>query len=128
MAGKFRTVLVDDNRPFLILARHLLGLCPEIEFVGEGYDGHDAVRLAMSLKPDLIVMDLAMPGMGGLQATRLIKAQAAAPRVIIASHYDDAAHRDFVAQVGAEGFVNKQRYEIEVSALVRFWSQGENHV
>ena len=128
MAGTFRTLLVDDNRPFLTLARHLLGLCREIEFVGEGYDGHDAVRLAMSLKPDLIVMDLAMPGMGGLQATRLIKAQDAAPRIIIASHYDDAAHREFVAQVGAEGFVNKRRYEIEVSALVRAWAHGEAHV
>ena len=122
-----RTLLVDDNRPFLILARHLLADCPEIEVVGEAHDGHQAVNMAESMHPDLIIMDLAMPGMGGLQATRLIKAQDQPPMIIIASHYDDPAHREFVAQVGAEGFVNKQRYEIEVIEFVRKLSRGGAH-
>jgi DNA-binding NarL/FixJ family response regulator len=113
-----RTLLVDDNRPFLILARHLLSECPDIEIVGEAHDGQEAVSMTESLRPDLIIMDLAMPGMGGLQATRLIKAQHDPPIIIIASHYDDPAHREFVAQVGAQGFVNKQRYETEVIAFV----------
>ncbi|MEW6167225.1 MAG: response regulator transcription factor [Pseudomonadota bacterium] len=109
---------MDDNRPFLILARHLLSECPDIEIVGEARDGQEAVSMAASLRPDLIIMDLAMPGMGGLQATRLIRAQDDRPIIIIASHYDDPAHREFVAQVGAQGFVNKQRYETEVIAFV----------
>ncbi|HEX4896537.1 MAG TPA: response regulator transcription factor [Solimonas sp.] len=117
--ARMKTLLVDDNTPFLVLARHLLGVYPEIELIGEARDGHEAVRLAESLRPDLIIMDLAMPGMGGLQATRLIKAQDAPPTIIIASHYDDPAHREFVAQVGAEGFINKQNYEGEVIAFVR---------
>ncbi|MDD3764951.1 MAG: response regulator transcription factor [Nevskiales bacterium] len=115
---KLKTLLVDDNRPFLILARHLLAEIPEIDIVGEAYDGHQAVEQAEALKPDLMIMDLAMPGMGGLQATRLIKAQDDPPMIIIASHYDDPAHREFVAQVGAEGFVNKQHYESEVMTFV----------
>ncbi|MEQ1439334.1 response regulator transcription factor [Fontimonas sp. SYSU GA230001] len=110
---------MDDNRPFLILARHLLEDCAEIDVIGEAHDGSEAVRLSESLRPDLIIMDLAMPGMGGLQATRLIKAQDDPPVIVIASHYDDPAHREFVAQVGAEGFVNKQYYETEVIAFVR---------
>lgn len=114
-----KTLLVDDNRPFLILARHLLAECPEIQIIGEACDGQQAVEQAEALRPDLIIMDLAMPGMGGLQATRLIKAQDNPPIIIIASHYDDPAHREFVAQVGAEGFVNKQHYESEVMAFVR---------
>jgi len=69
-----RTLLVDDNEAFLVLARHLLASVPEISVVGLGHDGYDAVRLAEELRPDLILMDLSMPGMGGLQATRLIKA------------------------------------------------------
>jgi DNA-binding NarL/FixJ family response regulator len=114
-----RTLLVDDNRPFLVLARHLLADCAGIEIVGEALDGHQAIQQSELLKPDLIIMDLAMPGMGGLQATRLIKAQDHPPLIIIASHYDDPAHREFVAQVGAEGFVNKQRYETEVIRFVQ---------
>jgi DNA-binding NarL/FixJ family response regulator len=116
---KVRTLLVDDNRPFLILARHLLGGFVEIEIVGEAYDGEEAVRVAEALRPDLIIMDLAMPRMGGLQATRLIKAQDAPPVIVIASHYDDAAHREFVAQVGAEGFINKRNYDHDVIEMVR---------
>lgn len=121
-----RTLLVDDNRPFLILARHLLEDCAQIEVVGEAHDGNEAVRLAESMRPDLIIMDLAMPGMGGLQATRLIKAQDSPPVIVIASHYDDPAHREFVAQVGAEGFVNKQYYETEVIAFVRDLVKGSH--
>src|SRR3546814_17775576 len=98
---KVRTLLVDDNRPFLILARHLLASFVEVEIVGEAYDGEQAVRLAEELRPNLIIMDLAMPNMGGLQATRLIKAQDAPPVIVIASHYADAAHREFVTQVGS---------------------------
>ncbi|WP_194241111.1 response regulator transcription factor [Solimonas terrae] len=116
---KVRTLLVDDNRPFLILARHLLASFLEIEVIGEAYDGEQAVQMAEQLKPNLIIMDLAMPNMGGLQATRLIKAQDAPPVIIIASHYDDAAHREFVAQVGAEGFINKRSYENDVIVIVR---------
>ncbi|MFT4045606.1 MAG: response regulator transcription factor [Solimonas sp.] len=116
---KVRTLLVDDNRPFLILARHLLAGFTEIEIVGEAYDGEEAIRTAEQLRPDLIIMDLAMPRMGGLQATRLIKAQDAPPVIVIASHYDDAAHREFVAQVGAEGFINKRNYDHDVIKMVR---------
>lgn len=125
---RLKTLLVDDNRPFLVLARHLLSECPEIEIIGEATDGFQAVDSAANLKPDLIIMDLAMPGMGGLQATRLIKAQDDPPIIIIASHYDDPAHREFVAQVGAEGFVNKQQYETEVIEFVQRLVREQSNV
>lgn len=114
-----RTLLVDDNEAFLVLARHLLATVPEIEIVGFGHDGYDAVRMAEELRPDLILMDLSMPGMGGLQATRLIKAQDAPPAILIASHYDDAEHREYTAQAGADGFISKQDYEQRVAEFVR---------
>src|SRR3546814_16210699 len=95
---KVRTLLVDDNRPFLILARHLLASFVEVEIVGEAYDGEQAVRLAEELRPNLIILDLAMPNFGGLQATRLIKAQDGPPVIVIASHYDNAVHRRLVRE------------------------------
>ncbi|HET7797231.1 MAG TPA: response regulator, partial [Nevskia sp.] len=64
-------------------------------------------------------MDLSMPGMGGLQATRLIKAQDAPPRILIASHYDDAEHREHTAQAGADGFISKHDYEHRIAEYVR---------
>ncbi|MCK9194793.1 MAG: response regulator transcription factor [Nevskia sp.] len=115
----FRTLLVDDNEAFLVLARHLLATVPEIEVIGLGHDGYDAVRLAEELRPDLILMDLSMPGMSGLQATRLIKAQDAPPHILITSHYDDAEHREHTAQAGADGFISKHDYEQRIADYVR---------
>lgn len=116
--SKLRTVLVDDNKAFVVLARHLLASLPEIEIVGAGYDGYDAVRLAEELHPDLIIMDLLMPAMGGLQATRLIKAQSNPPLVIIASHYDDPRYREHAAEAGAEGFISKNDFEHHIAEFL----------
>ena len=125
---KMKTLLIDDNKAFVVLARHQLAGNNQIDIVGEGYDGFDAVRLSEEIRPDLIIMDLAMPGMGGLQAARLIKAQDHPPRIVIASHYDDAAHREFAAQSGADGFINKQDYEHHIGQLLGQFAEGESHV
>ena len=114
----YRTLLIDDNEAFLTLAMHLLKGNPRIEIVGRGYTGFDAVRLAESLKPNLILMDLSMPGMGGLQATRLIKAQDAPPVIFIASHHNDAEHREHSARAGADGFLSKQDFDTTIDGLL----------
>jgi len=59
-----------------------------------------------------------MPGMGGLQATRLIKAQDAPPIIFIASHHDDAEHREHSARAGADGFLSKQDFDQTIDALL----------
>jgi len=116
---KLKTLLVDDNASFLALAKELLAdSCPSIELVGTASDGLEAVAKAEAMKPDLIIMDLQMPRMGGLQATRLIKAQDAPPVILLVSNYDDTDHRQFAAQVGADGFVNKQDFEGRVAEFV----------
>ncbi|MES2685056.1 MAG: response regulator transcription factor [Pseudomonadota bacterium] len=114
----FKTLLIDDNEAFLTLAMHLLKANPRIQIVGRGYTGYDAVRMAESLKPDLILMDLSMPGMGGLQATRLIKAQDAPPIIFIASHHNDAEHREHSARAGADGFLSKQDFDQTIDGLL----------
>lgn len=123
-----KTVLVDDNKAFVVLARHLLARCPRIEVVGTGYDGYDAVRLAEELRPDLIIMDLLMPAMGGLQAARLIKAQSQPPLVIIASHYDDPRYREHAAEAGAEGFISKNDFEHHIAQFLDRMSLRESEV
>lgn len=123
----YKTLLIDDNEAFLTLAMHLLKANPRIEIVGRGYTGFDAVRLAESLKPDLILMDLSMPGMGGLQATRLIKAQDNPPMIVIASHHNDAEHREHAARAGADGFLCKQDFDVTIDALLDDMSRETAH-
>ncbi|HEX4873070.1 MAG TPA: response regulator [Nevskiaceae bacterium] len=113
-----KVLLVDDNRGFLTLARHLLAEVPGTELVGMGQDGFEAVKLAEQLRPDLVVMDISMPGMGGLQATRLIKVQDQPPQVVVVSHYDDAAHREHAHAAGADGFVAKNDFEREIAGVI----------
>lgn len=127
MSG-IRTILVDDNQAFLVLARELLAdSAPQLQIIATGADGYDAVRLAERLSPDLIIMDLFMPSMGGLQATRLIKAQDRPPLVLIASHYDDAKHREHCAQAGADGFIGKQDYEYKVAEFAKTLTRSVAH-
>lgn len=123
-----KTVLVDDNKAFVVLAKHLLAGSPQIEVIGAGYDGYDAVRLAEELHPDLIIMDLLMPAMGGLQATRLVKAQNNPPMVIIASHYDDPRYREHAAEAGAEGFISKNNFEHHIAAFLQNMAEEPAHV
>ncbi|HVT37380.1 MAG TPA: response regulator transcription factor [Nevskiaceae bacterium] len=119
---------MDDNQAFLVLAKELLAdSVPALSIIATGHDGYDAVRLAERHTPDLIIMDLFMPSMGGLQATRLIKAQDRPPLVLIASHYDDAKHREHCAQAGADGFIGKQDYEVKVAEFVSQLVGSEAH-
>ena len=83
-------LLVDDHEGFINAAvRHLRRL-DWVVIAGSASNGIEAIAQCEALRPDVVLMDLAMPEMGGLQATRLIKAQDAPPYVVIASHFDDA--------------------------------------
>lgn len=105
-----RLLLVDDHPGFINAAvRHLRRL-EWIEVAGMAGNGIEAITQCEALRPDVVLMDLAMPEMGGLQATRLIKAQDNAPYIVIASHFDDAEHREHTLRAGADAFVSKLAY------------------
>jgi two-component system invasion response regulator UvrY len=105
-----RLLLVDDHPGFINAAvRHLRRL-DWIEVAGMAGNGIEAITQCEALRPDVVLMDLAMPEMGGLQATRLIKAQDNAPYIVIASHFDDAEHREHTLRAGADAFVSKLSY------------------
>jgi DNA-binding NarL/FixJ family response regulator len=109
-----RLLIVDDHEAFLNAAERHLRRVAHASIVGRGRNGIEAVALADELKPDLVVLDLAMPEMGGLQATRLIKAQDQPPYVVIASHFDDAEHREHAQRAGADYFISKLNYIAEL--------------
>ena len=113
-----KLLLVDDHPGFINAAvRHLRRL-DWLSVVGMAGNGIEAITQCEALRPDVVLMDLAMPEMGGLQATRLIKAQDPAPYIVIASHFDDAEHREHAMRAGADAFVSKLAYLQDVMPLL----------
>lgn len=111
-------LLVDDHEGFINAAvRHLRRL-DWVTIAGSASNGIEAIAQCEALRPDVVLMDLAMPEMGGLQATRLIKAQDAPPYIVIASHFDDAEHREHALRAGADAFVSKLSYIHDVMPLL----------
>lgn len=111
-------LLVDDHAGFISAALRHLRRLPWLTVAGTAGNGVEAIAQCEMLRPDVVLMDLAMPEMGGLQATRLIKAQDNPPYVVIASHFDDGEHREHAMRAGADAFVSKLAYIHEVLPLL----------
>ena len=121
-------LLVDDHRIVREGLRTLLCQQPDLEVVGEAADGRDAVTQARLLKPDVIVMDIAMPELNGVEATRLILAELPQARVVALSMYAD---RRFVAEIlraGALGYVLKDGAFEELALAIRTITEGKTYL
>ncbi len=122
--SKIRVFLVDDHLILREGIRSLLEKVPDIEMVGEAGDGLEALVKARELAPDLILMDIGMPGGDGLEATRLIKAEMPEIKVVIVTVSDDDDTLFEAIKSGAEGFILKDTPGDEVGALLMGVSEG----
>jgi DNA-binding NarL/FixJ family response regulator len=113
-----RILLVDDNAQFLESAARALTAVPSIEIAGRALSGHEALEQVTQLQPDLVLMDVAMPNMNGLEATRHIKARPNAPRVVILTLHDAPEYRAAAEAVGADDFVSKAEFDAQVLPLI----------
>lgn len=125
--SKITVLLVDDHEGFINAAMRHLRKLDWLEVVGRASNGLEAIERSETLRPDVVLMDLAMPEMGGLQATRLIKTQDAPPFVVIASHFDDAEHREHAMRAGADNFVSKLSYIQEVLPILEKFRDDHSH-
>lgn len=116
--SKITVLLVDDHEGFINAALRHLRKVEWLDVVGRASNGLEAIERSETLRPDVVLMDLAMPEMGGLQATRLIKTQDAPPFIVIASHFDDAEHREHAMRAGADDFVSKLSYIQEILPIL----------
>ncbi|HQT91701.1 MAG TPA: response regulator, partial [Candidatus Kryptobacter bacterium] len=116
-----RVLLVDDNRLFVdSVERYLNSVSdPETVTVGKAASGEEAVILVGELHPDLVLMDISMPGMGGLGATRAIKEERKLPRVVIVTVHEEEAYRAAAEAAGADGFVTKSDLTEKLPLLLR---------
>lgn len=106
-------LIVDDQAPFRSVARTVVSLTPGFEVVGEAGTGEDAVALAADLQPDLVLMDINLPGINGVEATRRIVDHRPATRVILLSTYRAEDLPADAASVGAV-YVHKEDFSSEV--------------
>jgi DNA-binding NarL/FixJ family response regulator len=113
-----RILLVDDSPGFLKSAARFLSAEPRIEVAGQALSSRDALEQVISLRPDLVLIDVAMPGMNGLEATRRIKAQSDAPQVIILTMHDNPEYRAEARIAGADGFVSKSEFGSQLLPLI----------
>jgi DNA-binding NarL/FixJ family response regulator len=125
MTGKITVLLVDDHALVRRGFRRLLEDDPGITVVGEGSNGDEAIRLAADLKPNVIVMDAAMPGTGGLEATRMIIAKHPKSAILMLSmHSEETLVRQALA-AGARGYVLKNALELDLAAAIKRVAAGE---
>ncbi len=112
-----RVLLVDDAADFLHSACAFLERLPGVQLVGMAMSGTEAVELALRLAPDLVLMDMMMPGMSGLAATTLIKMRPKPPRVVIVTLHDNPEYRLAAESALADGYVCKSDFTTAVPAI-----------
>jgi DNA-binding NarL/FixJ family response regulator len=114
-----RILVVDDQPLFLEYLTTTLGLDERLAVVGQARDGREAARLACSLAPDLVLMDIDMPVMDGIEATRRIRDALPSIQVVIVSGSDAARDVDRARCAGASGYVTKDRLVVDLDAAIR---------
>ena len=122
--GRMRVVLTDDDAGMREALRSLLAEHADIEVVGDAADGRAALECARALDPAIVVMDVVMPGMGGIEATRLLLAALPAIRVIGLSLHDDRHFAAAMRAAGASGYLRKDRIHEELAPALRAVAAG----
>ncbi|ADI07509.1 two-component system response regulator [Streptomyces bingchenggensis BCW-1] len=119
-------VLLADDQPLVRAAlRMVITDTPDVEVVGEAGDGAEAVRLTGELAPDVVVMDIRMPGMDGIEATRLITTGPGTTRVVVLTTFDDDDYVYGALRAGASGFLVKDMALDDILAAVRVVASGD---
>jgi len=123
---KIKVLIVDDHTLVRDGIRALLELVADIEVVGEATHGKEALEKVEQLTPDVVLMDLAMPVMGGLEATRRIRKHFPETKVLALTQYDDSDYVIPVIEAGASGFVTKMAAFSELALAIQTVYRGES--
>lgn len=122
--AKIRVLIADDHALVRDGIKSLLGLTEDIEVVGEASDGREAVEQALLLKPNVILMDIAMPGLGGLEAALELKREGSEARILVLTQYDDLEYVRRFLKIGIAGYVLKRMFGSELASAIRSAARG----
>ncbi len=125
---KIHVLLADDHAVLRKGLRVLLEREEDIQVVGEAGDGLETCRLAHALQPDILVLDLSMPGLSGLECTARLKEELPQMRILILTMYDDTDYLRRILALGAEGYVLKKALDSELLSAIRAVHQGQMYI
>jgi DNA-binding NarL/FixJ family response regulator len=125
---KTRILLADDHAVVRQGFKMLLSAQPDMEIVGEAANGREAVDSAESLRPDVVVMDVAMPELNGIEATRRLAASAPHTRVIALSMHKDSVYVREILRAGARGYLLKDSGAEDLVSAIRAVAKGESYL
>jgi DNA-binding NarL/FixJ family response regulator len=123
---KIRVLVVDDHTIVRDGISALLSLAGDIEVVGEANNGNEALKMVSALNPDVVLMDIAMPIMGGLEATRRISKEYPKTKVLVITQHDDKEYVFPVLESGASGLISKAGASSELAAGIRSVYKGDS--
>ena len=126
--GKIKILIVDDHAIFRDAVRALLGTHYEIEIVGEASDGNESIQKALDVTPDVILMDLVMPGMDGLEATRRIREKDQKVKVLVLTQHEDREYVLSAFKAGVDGYVVKRAMASEIVTAIRTVYSGDTYL
>jgi len=126
--SKLSIYLVDDHPIVRNGLAALINAQPDMAVVGEAYEGEAAARQAIELRPDVVVMDISMPGMNGIEATRRIRAVRPEVRVVALTAHEDRPYLREVMAAGATGYVLKRSAAADMVQAIRHAAAGQTYV
>ncbi len=119
-----QVLIVDDQVPFREASRMVVEMTDGFEVAGEAENGQSAISLVSELKPDLVLMDVQMPGIDGIETTRQISALPDAPAVIVMSTHESGDYVDVAVAAGAVGFIPKSQFSFDT--LTEMWNLAQS--
>lgn len=125
---KLRILLADDHTVVRNGFRMILGAQPDLEVIGEVANGRDAVEETARLKPDVVIMDVSMPELNGIDATRRISDSMHRPRILALSMHRDSVYVREILRAGAKGYLLKDSSEADLLAAVRAVGSGQAYL
>jgi two-component system, NarL family, response regulator NreC len=125
---KIRILIVDDHTLFRSGLRMLIGERSDMEVVGEASDGDEALAMTKKLSPDVVLMDISMPGIGGIQATEKIRENFQNTKVVVLTMHEDPVYVRSALAAGATGYIVKKAADSELISAIRAVYRGRTFI
>lgn len=123
-----KIVIVDDHSLVRVALRRILSDIPEMKVIGEAADGADAIILCEKLKPDVVLMDIQMPGMDGFEATRQLRQLNSDIKILIVTSCENDVYLTRLLQIGAAGYITKNAETDEMVRAIQLVSTGQRYL